>query len=128
MARPRWLSLDVRRRIDSGSDAHLPAFQMREVRSLHVAFVYNSRGVLLSTATNRQGKRELGAGYSKYTIHAERAALKLVGDTSLLKGATLVVVRIGSTGEYCSSLPCDECKKHILAAMKKYGLKRVMYS
>lgn len=96
--------------------------------SCHMAFVYGRRGILLGMATNRIGTRSSGAGFSSMTIHAERAALKAVGDTSLLDGATLVVIRINKRGGLADSKPCHECKRHLEAAMKKYGLRRVLYS
>jgi 5-deoxy-D-glucuronate isomerase len=96
--------------------------------SLHIAFLYGRGGILLAMATNGIGSRSRGAGYSKYTIHAERAVLKMVGDISLLKGATLVVVRVSKKGELMSSMPCHECTCHLTKAIDKYGLRRVYYS
>ena len=96
--------------------------------SLHVAFVYGRGGILLAMSTNRLGTRSRGAGFSRYTIHAERAALKAVGDVSLLRGAVLVVVRVSKNGELLYSEPCYECRPHLEKAMDKYGLRRVYYS
>ncbi len=90
--------------------------------SLHIAFLYGRGGALLAMSTNSIVSRSKGAGYSKYTIHAERAVIKMVGDHTLLRGATLVVVRVSTKGELMSSLPCHECK------FDKYGLRRVFYS
>jgi hypothetical protein len=96
--------------------------------NLHIAFIYGRRGVLLGMSTNRLGTRSRGAGYSKYTIHAERAAIKAVGDISLLRGATMVVVRVSKRGELMNSEPCCECKCVLEKAMREYGLRRVYYS
>jgi len=96
--------------------------------SLHIAFVYGRGGILLAMSTNRAGTRSRGAGFSRYTIHAERAALKAVGDVSLLRGAILVVVRVSKRGELLYSEPCHECRRHLEKAMEKHGLKRVYYS
>lgn len=96
--------------------------------SLHMAFIYGRRGILLGMATNKIGTRSSGAGYSKTTLHAERAALKAVGDVSLLRGATLVVIRVHKNGEILGSEPCHECKSHLHKCMEKYGLKAVYYS
>lgn len=101
---------------------------MRTRTSLHIALVYGRGGEVLAQSCNRLGSRSRGAGYSQMTIHAERAALKKVGDVSLLKGASLVVIRINKLGKLCNSCPCHECKTHLTAAMKKYGLKHVYYS
>jgi hypothetical protein len=62
------------------------------------------------------------------TIHAERAAMKAVGDVRLLEGATLVVIRIGKTGKLLGSAPCEECQAAIAAYERKYGLSRVIHS
>ena len=96
--------------------------------SLHIAFIYGKGGALLAMATNKVGSRSQGAGYSKYTIHAERAALKAVGDNMLLRGAVLVVVRVNKLGELACSKPCHGCMCHLQKAMDAHGLRRVYYS
>ena len=100
---------------------------LRTRTSLHIAMVY-SRGIMIGLATNSVGSRSRGAGYSKSTIHAERAVLKKVGDTSLLRDAVLVVIRIDREGRIMNSEPCHGCCCHLSAAMRKYGLKSVYYS
>ena len=96
--------------------------------SLHMAFIYSRSGICIGMATNSVGSRSRGAGYSKHTIHAERAVLRAVGDVSLLRDASLVVVRISKFGKILGSAPCHECRCHLTAAMRKYGLRRVYYS
>jgi len=96
--------------------------------SLHIAFVYGRGGVLIGMSTNRVGTRSRGAGYSSFTIHSERAVLKAIGDISLLRDATMVVVRVSKRGELLRSEPCHECKCHLEKAMRMYGLKRVYFS
>jgi hypothetical protein len=96
--------------------------------SLHMAFIYTRSGICIGMATNSVGTRSRGAGYSDYTIHAERAALRAVGNVALLRDAVLVVVRIGKRGDIMGSEPCHECKCHLTAAMRKYGLRCVYYS
>ena len=56
------------------------------------------------------------------------AAMKALGDVSLLNGATLYVIRVGKHGDLLGSKPCCECEVHLLSAMRKYGLKQVFYS
>lgn len=110
----------------AASHAHWAATRMNT--SLHMAFVYGRRGILLGMSTNKAGTRSSGAGYSKTTLHAERAALKAVGDMSLLKGAVLVVIRIHKNGAILGSKPCHGCEMHLQKCMEKYGLKAVYYS
>lgn len=94
---------------------------------LHIAILQN-RGKLLAIATNAIGSRSKGAGYSERTIHAERAVLKKVGNLSLLKGATMTVIRIKTDGTIAYSKPCHSCSVHLNKCMKEYGLRKVYYS
>ena len=54
--------------------------------------------------------------------------MKAVGDESLLRGATMVVVRVSRGGKLLVSEPCPACKCHLGKAMREYGLRRVYYS
>jgi hypothetical protein len=101
---------------------------LRHKTHIHIAFVYGSRNNLLGMGVNKVGSRSLGAGYSAMMIHAERAALKAVGDVRKLQGATLVVIRVGKTGDIKGSHPCPECTRHLEKCMRCYGLRRVYYS
>jgi cytidine deaminase len=67
----------------------------------------------------------MGAGYSGNTIHAERAVLKRIGDVTKLRGAELVVIRVGPRVDIKSSMPCSECKCHLEKCMRVYGLRYV---
>jgi hypothetical protein len=62
------------------------------LKHIHVALVMK-RGKILSVASNVVGSRKRGAGFDDRTLHAERAAIKKIGDVSKLYGATLVVIR-----------------------------------
>lgn len=96
--------------------------------SAHIAIILQ-RGKVLAVASNSIGTRSKGAGYHTRTIHAERAAIKKVGDISKLNGATLVVIRVmRGTGEIGNSEPCHSCKCHLEKCMKEYGLRQVLYS
>jgi hypothetical protein len=100
----------------------------RHKTHVHVAMVFGRGKTLLAMAMNKVGSRSSGAGFSACMIHAERAALKRVGDISKLRGATLVVIRISSTGELRNSKPCSECECHLNKCIREYGLRRVFYS
>lgn len=125
-----FLSKMPHRRSDYVDIAHdyARAASTRMCTSLHIGFLYARGGILIGMSTNRVGSRSKGAGFSGYTIHAERAVLKAVGDFTLLRGATLVVVRVNRRGEIMPSEPCHECKCHLEKAMRVYGLRRVYYS
>jgi hypothetical protein len=94
----------------------------------HIAYVYNAKGQLIQTSSNRIATRSKGAGYSDRTIHAERAVLKDIGDFTRLKGATMVVIRVRENGDLMPSKPCHECECHLNKAIRVYGLKRIYYS
>jgi cytidine deaminase len=94
----------------------------------HVA-VLIKRGKIIATASNAIGSRSKGAGYASYTIHAERAVIKKVGDVSKLNGATLVVIRImKGTHGLGNSEPCHSCRCHLEKCMREHGLRSVYYS
>ena len=96
--------------------------------SLHIGFLYARGGILIGMSTNRVGSRSSGAGFSGNTIHAERAVVKRLGDTSQLRGATLYVCRFNPRGELQNSEPCRECRPFLEKCMREYGLRKVIYS
>jgi hypothetical protein len=109
-------------------DDLLTTIPMRNHRTrLHIAILQN-RGKILAIATNALGSRSKGAGYSDRTIHAERAVIKKVGDVSLLKGATMTVIRLKEDGTIKNSRPCHSCYVHLMKCIKEYGLRKVYYS
>jgi len=98
------------------------------LRQVHIAIIIK-RGKILDIASNFVGSRNSGCGYDNRTIHAERAVLKKVGDTTKLAGATLIVIRIAKgTKEIVNSEPCHSCQCHLEKCFKHYGLKQVLYS
>ena len=93
----------------------------------HIAFLF-LRGKLLAAATNQIGSRSRGSGYSNYTMHAERAVVKEIGDFSKIKDCTLVVIRLGKNGELLNSKPCKECQPFLQKCKDVYGLGAVYHS
>jgi hypothetical protein len=106
----------------------IPSARMKHRTKLHIAVVLK-RGKVLEVAVNKIGSRSNGCGYTTYTMHAERAVLKKIGDVAKLEGATLVVIRLarGST-TILNSEPCHSCRCHLEKCIKEYGLKSVYYS
>lgn len=113
--------------VASAIDSRRAASTSKHSSSAHIAVIYK-RGKIMSIAGNTVGSRSRGCGFSDYTIHAERAAIKKLGDNSLLKDATLVVVRIKKDGTFGSSEPCAPCKKHLTKCMVEFGLRLVYYT
>jgi len=105
----------------------------KQRQSLHVAVVV-MRGKILASATNRNGSRSSGSGYSSHSIHAEKNVIKQLGDISKLRGADLYVMRISrdfkkaNPDRFLYSKPCDECQIFLEKCMKEYGLKNVYFT
>ena len=94
----------------------------------HIAIVMK-RGKIIEVAGNMLGSRSKGCGYDTWSIHAERAVLKKIGDVTKLDGAILVVIRVSKVmGKLGNSKPCPTCQYHLEKCMKEYGLKSVYYS
>lgn len=93
----------------------------------HIAFLF-LRGKLLAVASNQIGSRSRGVGYSNYTMHAERAVVKEMGDYSKLKDSTLVVIRLGANGTFLNSKPCKECSVFLEKCVRVYGLSTIHHS
>lgn len=101
---------------------------------LHIAIIVK-RGKILATATNKLASRSSGAATrgSQSYIHAERNVLRVLGDTSKLRGADMYVMRIGkickdSDLEFKYSQPCPECTVLLQKCMRMYGLRRVFFT
>lgn len=93
---------------------------------LHFAVILK-RGKVLAVGRNRIGTRARGSGYSRASIHAERDAVKALGNIAELRGATMLVWRISRTS-LLPSKPCSDCVVFLEACMRKYGLAAVKYS
>lgn len=65
--------------------------------------------------------RQRGKGHS--TQHAELGCI-LGLDRSVTSGATMYVVRVGRSGDFRNSKPCDMC----LSALRHCGVRKVFYS
>jgi hypothetical protein len=95
--------------------------------SLHHAIILKGNKVLAS-AFNKAGSRSRGAGFSNRSIHAEMNVIKNLGDLTLLRGATMIVVRHGVDGTLRCSKPCSHCQRVLEKCMSEYGLRKVIYS
>ncbi len=85
-------------------------------------------------AFNKNGNRSLGSGYSDFSIHAEKNAVKELGDISKLRGADMYVMRISASRtnttskKFMNSKPCPACDMFLRKCMKEYGLNNVYYT
>lgn len=95
--------------------------------SLHFAQILR-RNKVIAFARNSVGSRSRGCGYSDATIHAEKAVVKKLGDTSKLEGCTLIVWRVNALGDILPSKPCASCRLFLDKCKREYGLRKVVYS
>lgn len=93
----------------------------------HVATLYRRKSPIM-TARNRIGTRSQGCGWDDQSLHAERAVVKALGDTSQLRGCTLEVIRLNKNNEIRNSKPCRNCEIFLEKCMREYGLRKVVYS
>jgi hypothetical protein len=94
---------------------------------VHIALILK-RGKLLAWGTNQYGSRKEGFGYDTYSCHAEASVIKRLGNKEHLRGAVLVVVRLGSRKNILNSEPCSTCKCRLEKHMREDGLSAVYYS
>ena len=97
----------------------------------HGTFIHKAvivkRNKILAVAENSVGSRSRGSGYSDWTIHAEKAAVKKLGDISQLRGASMCVWRV-SRINVLPSKPCSDCHMFLEKCMREYGLRSVYYT
>jgi hypothetical protein len=113
---PTWIHRNL--------DTHVFPYESRytlkhQKTSCHVALVFHSRR-LIAIGQNMLGGRNM--------IHAEADAIRKVGDISKLRGAVLVVIRIGRTGDIRYSAPCHSCQCLIDKCKREYGLRDCIHS
>jgi hypothetical protein len=89
----------------------------------HVAMVCNRRGHVIAIAWNKAMTRSKGSGASAYTMHAEIAVIKKLGNLALLRNSVLVVARFTRGGRVRASSPCSECRVKLAKMFELYGLK-----
>lgn len=100
----------------------------KKMTSHMVIAVLVHRGKVIAASTNKIGSRSKGSGYSDYTIHAERAVVKELGDIARLRGATMYVWRTSSHHIGLMSKPCHDCTLFLEKCKKQYGLRNIYYS
>jgi hypothetical protein len=113
--------------VDHDIFRHPGRFTTKHRTSHHVAFLFKGRK-LLAIGQNRVSEQ---GGAIRPTIHAEAAAIRAVGDISRLRGATLVVIRIGggaSNRQLMNSAPCPACQTLIQKCQREYGLRSCIHS
>lgn len=102
-------------------------YQKKQQNHIVIAVIVN-RGKVLAASSNKNGTRSNGSGYSDYTIHAERAVVKKLGDISKLRGAVMYVWRVSQYNVGLMSKPCHDCSIFLEKCRTKYGLRNVYYT
>lgn len=103
----------------------VPEFRDVHRTHYHVAQIFR-RNKCIAEARNRVSTRSKSSGSDKFTMHAEKAVIKMVGND--LRGCTLYVWRISKRNEVMGSRPCANCEKFLMKCMRQYGLRGVVYS
>ena len=117
---PTWVTRTLDTDIFPQSARYTEKSRMHHI---HVAILFQGRKIL-AIGQNRLSTR---SGPHHITIHAEADAIRQLGDVSKLRGATLVVIRIASTG-LRNSAPCPACTRLIQKCQRVYGLRGVIHS
>ena len=63
----------------------------------------------------------------KNTLHAEVDVIRVLGDVTKLRGATLVVIRLAASG-IRNSKPCPSCQCVLEKCVREYGLRGWIHS
>jgi tRNA(Arg) A34 adenosine deaminase TadA len=117
---PTWVTRTLHTHIFPQEDRYTKKARLNYV---HVAILFRGRKIL-AIGQNRVSSR---FGPDRVTIHAEADAIRQLGDVSKLRGATLVVIRLSSTGLGYSA-PCPACARLIQKCQRVYGLRGVLHS
>lgn len=128
----RWHSAILEEFLNDPKTINLQTFD-RKRGSLHIAIIAK-RGNIIAAATNKNGSRSSGSGYSDHSIHAEKNVVKKLGDISKLRGADLYVMRISRdikkehSEKFLGSKPCEDCQAFLEKCIREYGLKTVYFT
>jgi cytidine deaminase len=114
---PTWLN----RYIDADIMTHLGRYTMKHYTHNHVAMLFQGRKNI-AIGQNRVAERG-----TKHTVHAELDVIRNLGDISKMRGATLVVIRIGADG-LSNSKPCPACQCFLRKCVREYGLRGWIHS
>lgn len=85
-------------------------------------------GKVLARAVNKNRNHPSICTYGRVkeeaAVHAEVAAINMIKDKSILRGAIIFVARKSKTGTPALSKPCTNCADYIAT----YGIKRIIYT
>ena len=118
MAYPQSFPTWVNRHIDTTILGQKMRYTTKHRTHNHVAMIFQGRKIV-AIGQNRAH----GTG----TIHAEVDVIRSLGDTTKLRGATLVVIRIASSG-ILNSKPCPACTCVLQKCVRAYGLRSWIHS
>lgn len=64
--------------------------------------------------------------YKKFpnSLHAEQHAIMKIRNKEILKGSSILVVRVNRSGEFLMAKPCENC----LNTIRFFGIKEIFYS
>lgn len=118
MAYPQSFPTWLHRHIDTDILGQKKRYTTKLHTHNHVAMIFQGRKII-AIGQNRA----MGCG----TIHAEVSAIRSLGDSSKLRGATLVVIRLAASG-ILNSKPCPACTCVLQKCVRAYGLRGWIHS
>ena len=114
---PTWLH----KLLDSDILSQKNRYTTKHTTHNHVAILFQGRKIIAIGQNRISGYRRTG------TVHAEADAIHSLGDTSKLRGATMVIIRIGPSS-LLNSKPCPSCQCLLEKCKRTYGLRSWIYS
>ena len=122
---PTWLN----RHIDSDIMTQKSRYTTKHTNNAHVAMIFQGRKII-AIGQNRLGcsdhPRLGGLPGRMNTIHAEVDVIRSI-PRSRLRGATMVIIRIGSHGLQ-NSKPCAACQCLLQKCVREYGMRGWIHS
>lgn len=88
--------------------------------------IFKGKRILSYGYNQKRSSSKIPVHYRKFpeTLHAEHHAITQVQDKSLLKGASMLVIRVTMGDNISLAKPCQNCMNSILF----FGIKEIYYS
>lgn len=119
---PTWAQKEIEHAILN----QISRYTTKHKNEHHVALLFKHRRII-SIGQNRLSQKMIRGGRRINTTHAEIDLLSSIRDVRTIRGAILVIIRIGPLG-IVHSAPCASCMCLIQKYMREYGLLRYMHS
>ena len=119
---PTWIQKEIEHAIFN----QISRYTTKHNNEHHVAILFKNRRIV-SIGQNRLSQKMIRGGRRINTTHAEKDLIQSIRDMRTIRGAMLVIIRLGPQG-VIHSAPCASCMCLIQKCMKEYGLRRCIHS